>query len=43
MIMAMGPAIVARTFPANERGRALGLNGMSVSIGLSLGRRSAAC
>ena len=37
MIMAMGPAIVARTFPANERGRALGLNGISVSIGLSLG------
>src|ERR1035437_4876487 len=27
MIMAMGPAIVARTFPASERGRALGLNG----------------
>jgi EmrB/QacA subfamily drug resistance transporter len=37
MIMAMGPAIVARTFPASERGRALGLNGVSVSIGLTLG------
>ena len=37
MIMAMGPAIVARTFPASERGRALGLNGVSVAIGLSLG------
>jgi EmrB/QacA subfamily drug resistance transporter len=37
MIMAMGPAIVARTFPASERGRALGLNGVSISIGLSLG------
>jgi EmrB/QacA subfamily drug resistance transporter len=37
MIMAMGPAIVARTFPAGERGRALGLNGISVSMGLSLG------
>jgi len=37
MIMAMGPAIVARTFPAAERGRALGLNGVSISIGLSLG------
>jgi EmrB/QacA subfamily drug resistance transporter len=37
MIMAMGPAIVARTFPAPERGRALGLNGVSVSIGLTLG------
>jgi EmrB/QacA subfamily drug resistance transporter len=37
MMMAMGPAIVARTFPARERGRALGLNGVSVSLGLSLG------
>jgi len=37
MIMAMGPAIVARTFPATERGRALGLNAISVSVGLSLG------
>ena len=37
MIMAMGPAIVAHTFSANERGKALGLNGISVSIGLSLG------
>jgi EmrB/QacA subfamily drug resistance transporter len=37
MIMAMGPAIIARTFPVTERGRALGLNGVSVSIGLSLG------
>jgi EmrB/QacA subfamily drug resistance transporter len=37
MIMAMGPAIVAHTFPAAERGRALGLNGVSVAIGLSLG------
>jgi EmrB/QacA subfamily drug resistance transporter len=37
MIMSMGPAIVAHTFPASERGRALGLNGISVSIGLSLG------
>ncbi len=37
MIMAMGPAIVARTFPPAERGRALGLNGVSVAVGLSLG------
>jgi EmrB/QacA subfamily drug resistance transporter len=37
MNMAMGPAIIARTFPAAERGRALGLNGVSVSVGLSLG------
>ncbi len=37
MIMSMGPAIVARTFPPHERGRALGLNGIATSIGLSLG------
>ncbi|MFN8623352.1 MAG: MFS transporter [Chloroflexota bacterium] len=37
MIMAMGPAIVARTFGPAERGRALGLNTMSVSLGLTLG------
>ena len=36
-IMAMGPAIIARTFDASERGRALGLNGVSGSLGLSLG------
>ncbi len=37
MLMAMGPAIVARTFGPGERGRALGLNAISVSVGLSLG------
>ena len=37
MIMAMGPAIIARTFGPGERGKALGLNAISVSIGLSLG------
>lgn len=37
MLMAMGPAIIARTFGPGERGRALGLNAISVSIGLSLG------
>ncbi|MEI7742776.1 MAG: DHA2 family efflux MFS transporter permease subunit, partial [Chloroflexota bacterium] len=37
MIMSMGPAIIARTFPAGERGRALGLNGVSVSLGLTMG------
>jgi EmrB/QacA subfamily drug resistance transporter len=37
MLMAMGPAIVAHTFQDHERGRALGLNGVSVAIGLSLG------
>lgn len=37
MLQAMGPAIVARTFMPSERGRALGLNAISVSIGLSIG------
>jgi EmrB/QacA subfamily drug resistance transporter len=37
MLTAIGPAIVARTFPPGERGRALGLNGISVSLGLTLG------
>jgi EmrB/QacA subfamily drug resistance transporter len=37
MLMAMGPAIIARTFGPGERGRALGLNAISVSVGLSIG------
>ncbi|MDI3341230.1 MAG: MFS transporter [Sphaerobacter sp.] len=37
MLQAMGPAIVTRTFGARERGKALGLNAVSVAIGLSLG------
>jgi EmrB/QacA subfamily drug resistance transporter len=37
MLSAMGPAIVARTFGPGERGRALGLNAISVSLGLTLG------
>ncbi len=37
MLQAMGPAIVTRTFGARERGKALGLNSVSVSIGLSVG------
>jgi len=37
MLQAMGPAIVAHTFGPGERGRALGLNAVSVSIGLSVG------
>jgi EmrB/QacA subfamily drug resistance transporter len=36
-LMAMGPAIIARTFGPGERGKALGLNAVSVAIGLSLG------
>jgi EmrB/QacA subfamily drug resistance transporter len=37
MLQAMGPAIVARTFGPGERGRALGLNAISVALGLTLG------
>ncbi len=37
MLQAMGPAIVARTFGPGERGKALGFNAISVSIGLTLG------
>ena len=37
MLQAMGPAIVARTFGPHERGKALGVNAISVSVGLSLG------
>lgn len=37
MFMAMGQAIVTSVFPAKERGRALGLNGMVVAVGLALG------
>jgi EmrB/QacA subfamily drug resistance transporter len=36
-ITAIGPAIIVRTFPGPERGRALGLNGVAVSLGLTLG------
>ncbi|MEW6048957.1 MAG: DHA2 family efflux MFS transporter permease subunit, partial [Bacillota bacterium] len=37
LTMAMAPAIITALFPAQERGRALGLNGMTVALGLSLG------
>ncbi|MBV9454181.1 MAG: MFS transporter, partial [Rubrobacter sp.] len=37
MIQAIGPAIVTATFSSQERGKALGLNGMSVAVGLALG------
>ncbi|MCL6521813.1 MAG: MFS transporter [Firmicutes bacterium] len=37
MFMAVGPAILTAVFPAGERGRALGLNGMAVAAGLALG------
>jgi EmrB/QacA subfamily drug resistance transporter len=37
MIMALGVAIVTETFPPGERGRALGIIGTVVSLGISLG------
>lgn len=37
MFMAMGPAIITSIFPPQERGRALGTNGMIVAVGLALG------
>jgi len=37
MMMAIGPAIIAATFPPNERGRALGLIGSTVASALAFG------
>ena len=37
MTQAMGPALVTEVFPAGERGRALGIIGGTVSIGLAMG------
>lgn len=37
MFTSVLPAIIAATFPPSERGRALGLNGMTVALGLALG------
>ena len=37
MIMALGMAIVTEAFPSSERGRALGITGTIVSIGITLG------
>ena len=37
MMMAVGPAIIVDTFPASERGRALGINATSIAIGLAVG------
>jgi EmrB/QacA subfamily drug resistance transporter len=36
-VSALGAAIVAQTFPPNERGRALGVIGSSVTLGVALG------
>lgn len=37
MVFAAGPALIAKTFPANRRGWALGYISLAVSLGLSLG------
>jgi EmrB/QacA subfamily drug resistance transporter len=37
MIMALGPAIITEVFPATERGKALGINGLVVSVGIIAG------
>jgi EmrB/QacA subfamily drug resistance transporter len=37
MIMALGTAIVTEAFPGSERGRALGISGTIVSVGIALG------
>jgi EmrB/QacA subfamily drug resistance transporter len=37
MMMSAGPAIITAAFPASERGRALGINGMMVGLGLAAG------
>jgi EmrB/QacA subfamily drug resistance transporter len=37
LTMAMAPAITTATFPPEERGKALGITGMAVALGLALG------
>ena len=37
MLMSSSPAIITDVFPARERGRAIGLNGGAVAVGLSSG------
>lgn len=37
MVMALGPALVAESFPASERGKAMGLIGTVVSLGVITG------
>jgi EmrB/QacA subfamily drug resistance transporter len=37
LTMAMSPAIITATFPPQERGRALGMNGMVMALGLAIG------
>lgn len=37
LLMAVSPAMLIGAFPANERGRALGLNAITVALGVSVG------
>jgi EmrB/QacA subfamily drug resistance transporter len=37
LLMAVSPALLVSAFPANERGRALGFNGVTVALGVSVG------
>lgn len=37
LIMAVSPALLTSAFPAHERGRALGFNAVTVSLGVSVG------
>ena len=37
MLMGISPAMITRAFPANERGRALGMNSVIVALGVSVG------
>lgn len=36
-MMAVGPALLTGAFPAHERGRALGMNAVTVALGISVG------
>ena len=37
MVVALGPALITEAFPPTERGRALGISGATVSLGIVLG------
>jgi EmrB/QacA subfamily drug resistance transporter len=37
LLMAISPAMLTTAFPAHERGRALGINAINVSLGISVG------
>lgn len=37
MIMALGPAIITEAFPTSQRGQAMGLSGLAVSLGIITG------